>query len=159
MSNKPLSVAISAVIKDNNILLIKRNRGDYPNFWALPGGKIEQNEHVSDAAVREILEESGLQTQFRNHLGFVSEHLVENNEIQKHFLLHICELEPQTMAFQQQEEGELRWFNLDNIKHHKDKIIPSDSLMIEKIIKNRESNYFNCVIEKVNDKHILRKFD
>jgi len=92
MGDLPLSIAISALIKDNKILLIKRKKGDYVGLLGLPGGKIEKGEHVGEAAVREILEESGIACEFRNHLGFVSEHLVENGEVSNHFLLHVCEL-------------------------------------------------------------------
>lgn len=156
---KPISVAISALIKNNRILLIKRAGGNFTNLWALPGGKIEFNEHLSEAAVREILEESGIKSRFISHLGFVSEHLVENNAITGHFLLHICKLEPETIEITSNIEGELRWFNLDKLHDMKDKIIPSDFLMIEKIILKKEKNYYDCVIEKKDNKHFLRKFD
>ena len=42
MKELPLAVAISALIKDNKILLIKRLRGDYVGLLGLPGGKIEK---------------------------------------------------------------------------------------------------------------------
>ena len=96
MKELPLAVVISVLIKDNQILLIKRLRGDYVGLLGLPGGKIEKNEHLSEAAIREILEESGIESDFKNHLGFVSEHLIENGNILQHFLLHICKLEPKT---------------------------------------------------------------
>ncbi|MCD6094481.1 NUDIX domain-containing protein [bacterium] len=47
MQENPLSVVISALIKNNQILLIKRVRGDYIGLWGLPGGKIEKEEHLS----------------------------------------------------------------------------------------------------------------
>ena len=42
MKELPLAVAISALIKDNQILLIKRLKGDYVGLLGLPGGKIEK---------------------------------------------------------------------------------------------------------------------
>lgn len=155
----PLSIAISALIKDNKILLIKRIKGDYIGLWALPGGKIENNEHLSQAAVREIKEESGIKAKFKQHLGFVSEHLIENNKIIKHFLLHICELIPETTEIKNNREGNLKWFNLTELESIKHKLVPSDFLMIEKIIKNKESNYYDCILEKINDDYFLRKFE
>ena len=84
-----MSVVVAALVINNKILLIKRVRGSYVGLWALPGGKIEKNEHLSQAATREILEESGIHSEFKEHLGFVSEHLVEDGEITQHFLLHL----------------------------------------------------------------------
>ena len=159
MKELPLAVVISAVIKDDQILLIKRLRGDYVGLWGLPGGKIEKNEHLSEAAIREILEESGIESNFKNHLGLVSEHLIENRNVLQHFLLHICELEPKTIDILNDSEGKLAWFNLDDLQNLKGKIIPSDFLIIEKIVKNREKGYYNCILEKNGDNYFLKKFE
>ena len=156
---KPLSVAIAAVIKDNRILLIKRLRGDYVGMWALPGGKINKNEHLREAAIREIKEESGLDTSFNKFLGIISEHLIENNEVVEHFLLHLCSLDLESSEITKNQEGKLDWFNLDSLEEMKEDIVPSDYLMINRMIKNQEKNYFNCVLEKIGENHFLRKFE
>lgn len=167
MKDLPLPIVISVLIKDNKILLIKRiKKGDYVGLLGMPGGKIEKNEHVSDAAIREMLEESGIKSKFKSYLGFVSEHLIEGEKIIQHFLLHICELEPQTTEILNNPEGELNWFDLDKLNTIKNQIIPSDYLMIEKIIKphpragkRKEKLYYDCILEKIGDKHIIKKFE
>ena len=155
---RPLSVAISALIHENRILLIRRARGNFAGLWGLPGGKIETGEHLSDAAVREILEESGIEAEFREHLALVSEHLMENNKVKKHFLLHVCDLVPKSIHITNEKEGELAWFDLNMLDEMRDRIIPSDFHMIERIVRSRESNYYESVIEKIGEDHILRKF-
>ena len=42
------------------VLLTRRNVTPFKGFWCFPGGHIEQNEPVLDAAKREVLEETGL---------------------------------------------------------------------------------------------------
>ena len=155
----PLSVVIIAVVRDGKILLLKREKPPYAGHWSIPGGKIEKAEHVLEAAVRELHEETGLAGKFKNHLGVVSEHLFENGSLDSHFLIHVCEIEPSAMETVKSDEGELRWFDLGNIRSHGTAIIPSDVLMIEKIIVGREKSYYDCVIEKAGNEYYLKKFE
>src|SRR6056297_3090554 len=53
-------VVFCYLIKDGNILLIKRNREPYKGDITIPGGKKEKGETSFDACAREILEETGL---------------------------------------------------------------------------------------------------
>lgn len=156
----PLSIVICALIHDNKILLIERIKGDYVGLLGLPGGKIEKNEHLSEAATREMFEESGIKARFKEHLGFVSEHLVEKDGIiANHFLLHICHLIPESVDIVTGKEGRLDWFDLANIGNIKNKVIPSDFIIVDKMVKNREKNYYNCVIRKSSGIYILEKFE
>lgn len=49
-----------AFLSSGKVLLLKRgNGGDYPGFWAFPGGHVELGESPEQAAVRECVEETG----------------------------------------------------------------------------------------------------
>ncbi|CAK89686.1 unnamed protein product (macronuclear) [Paramecium tetraurelia] len=48
------------IIKEQSLLLIKREKAPYKNRWTLPGGKIENEESIDNAIKREIQEEVGL---------------------------------------------------------------------------------------------------
>jgi len=137
-------------------LLIERRKGDYAGLLGLPGGKIEKSEHVSEAAVREIEEEAGILAQFKEHVGFVSEKLVENGVVAQHCLIHVCALESESTRVREGSEGSLCWVDLDSLP--KGKLIPSDLRIIERMIQKKEKQYIDCVLEKHEDAYMLKKF-
>ncbi|MBI2085481.1 MAG: NUDIX hydrolase [Candidatus Aenigmarchaeota archaeon] len=155
----PLSVALAALIKDDKILLIKRARGSYSGLWGLPGGKIERDEHVNEAAIREIKEECGIETKFKSYLGLISEHLVENRTTTMHFLLHVCELETENISVTSSDEGEVKWFATGDLIGIKREIIPSDFLIMEKMVLQKKRTYYDCVLEKSGDNYKVKKFE
>jgi ADP-ribose pyrophosphatase YjhB (NUDIX family) len=57
------------VIKDGQVLLTKRS--DIP-VWCLPGGGVEAGKSVAQTAVREVLEETGVQVQLIRLVGVYS---------------------------------------------------------------------------------------
>lgn len=152
------SIVLAVVVKDNKILLLKREKGDFVNLLALPGGKVEANEHVKDAAIREFEEESGIKSDFKEYLGCVSEILIENNTIVANFILHLYELIPKSTNILNSVEGEMNWYDLDSLYKIKERIIPSDYKMIENFVLNKGDKYFDCIEEKVGDKYYIRKF-
>ena len=157
---KPLCVAISAVISEDKILLIKRERGDYIGLLGLPGGKVDFEENISQASIREIEEESGIKCDFVNFLGVVSEILVEDNKVIANLILNVCELKPLNLEITQLDGGKVNWYDLKDIEILKEKLIPSDYFMIKNmILSSSGKNYFDCIIEKKEDEHILKKFE
>lgn len=74
MSFKSPKITVDGIIiRDNKILLIKRKNEPFKDKWALPGGFVEYNETVEDAVIREIFEETGLQTEIAKLVGVYSD--------------------------------------------------------------------------------------
>ncbi len=62
-----------AVTEGNRVLLVKRKWDPYAGYWALPGGFVEEDETVENAAVREVKEETGLDVKLLNIWGVLSD--------------------------------------------------------------------------------------
>lgn len=50
----------AAVVDNGRLLLIRRGRGAYADYWAVPGGRQRYGETMREAAAREVREETGL---------------------------------------------------------------------------------------------------
>lgn len=57
---RPISATIAAVIRDNQVLLVRRANPPDAGRWGFPGGKIDHGETLFEAATRELAEETGI---------------------------------------------------------------------------------------------------
>ena len=61
------------LIDDNKLLLVKRGREPFKGEWAVPGGRIEDNETAEECAKREMKEETGLEVEPVRLVGIYSD--------------------------------------------------------------------------------------
>ncbi|KHO62918.1 ADP-ribose pyrophosphatase [Thermoanaerobacter sp. YS13] len=76
------------VIKDNRVLLVRHTYGQFKGKWIIPGGHVEAGENIDDAVLREIKEETSIETHVKNIVSIRSILLPDgNSEIYIVFLL------------------------------------------------------------------------
>lgn len=54
---KTIKVVAAIILSNNKVSATQRGYGDFKDRWEFPGGKVEENETLEDALVREIKEE------------------------------------------------------------------------------------------------------
>ncbi|MEQ1619145.1 MAG: NUDIX hydrolase [Terricaulis sp.] len=59
----PIAAAGIVCFSGDQVLLIRRGAPPMENQWSLPGGRIEWGERASDAALRELKEETGCEAE------------------------------------------------------------------------------------------------
>ena len=73
--------------------------------------------------------------------------------------MNICQLEALTIKLSHSNEGTVDWYDLKKIEFMEKEIIPSDFAMIKHLILKKTKTYYDCVLEKVGHKYLLRKFE
>ena len=113
---RPYGLTVRGVIKndDGEILIVKRHpksRTD-PEMWELPGGKVEEGEFFADALIREIKEETDLDSA----VGEFCE-AVQNDYMHKRTVQLMMYLEDVTGEVKiSDEHTDWMWANLEELK-------------------------------------------
>jgi len=132
MDVSPLPIVLVAVVDKNSrnsILLIRRNKRPYKDYWSMIGGKLLLHEDIQEAAIRQVKEKTGLDSEFISVNNVLHER-VEGAGIVKHsFVLMFVKLTVKDIKFKETRAGELKWFDVDKLES--DKIIPSDYWLIK----------------------------
>ena len=105
------SVNVVVVNDEDSILMIRRT--DNGN-WALPGGAIDLGESAAQAAVRETLEESGIECEVTGIVGIYSDprHLIlytSNGEVRQEFSIVLTARALSGQPTPSGESSEVRW--------------------------------------------------
>ena len=145
---QPAPIIISIIHRENSgpagegihsYLLIKRKKGPYRDYWALVGGKWDFGETLSEAALREVAEETGLHCSFNSLAGIANERartMLHEETNGAHFLIFVCQVDACDGTAEEQREGKVSWFSETELaKLNEDQeIIPSDYAMLSQFM-------------------------
>ncbi len=127
MTERPIPAALAVVVRDTQLLLVRRNNRPNAGLWGFPGGKIELGETVMEAAIRELQEETGIEAEARETLTSVDV-IIHNDEggLEHHYVLVaiLCEyISGAPLAADDVSEAE--WFDYEAILANPDAQSPA----------------------------------
>ena len=129
---KTLLVALVALINEENEVLIslRKNRGDYNNCWEFPGGKVEEDETVDHALVREVKEELSIDIS-SDCVAPLTFAIAYNKKEQTILMLHICrKWQGSPISLLDQK---LQWVNPINLGDYK---MPKANVYLKSILRD-----------------------
>jgi 8-oxo-dGTP diphosphatase len=114
MKHKQIHVVVAVITNDSNEVFITRRHPDshLGGLWEFPGGKVEHNETVQDALVRELQEEAGIKiSQARPLIR------VHHDYHDKSVLLDVWKVKQYTGEIHGCEGQDTRWVNVHALRH------------------------------------------
>lgn len=114
------SVNVVVVNDAGEILMIRRSDNDN---WAVPGGAIDLGESVAQAAVRETLEESGIECEITGVVGIYSDpkHVIlytSNGEVRQEFSIVLTARPLSGQPTPSSESSEVRWVPVSTVREY-----------------------------------------
>lgn len=117
-----IGVGVFALIQNpkGEILLTKsisseKKSVEYENIWSMVGGTVSFGERLEDALKREVVEETGLDVEVTNFLGY-NEYLKEG----KHWVAFNYLVKTASnifINFEPDKQSDLQWFELRQVPH------------------------------------------
>ena len=120
MLNNYQRVAVYGLIfnASQEILIVKRSLHDsHPGLWEMPGGALEYGEQPSQGALREIKEETNLDTEVLHPISVISGFSKKNPSVQVVRIAFLCFTSNSESLILSAEHSDYKWVNPYQITH------------------------------------------
>lgn len=157
----PLSVVLIALFDKNKVLLAKRKREPYKGFYGILGGRQTFGMLTKDIVKKEVLEETGFSAKEDSIevKGLYSEILLDKQGNPKdHFIFRTCKADVDKKVSENLEGTDIekfKWFELPLSNEIKNKIIPTDLVMLEHILSEKDYDFKEFVMRETENPNEL----
>lgn len=114
---RPVLAASVAVWRNDRVLLVQRRKPPLIGVWSLPGGHVEFGEPVAEAAVRELMEETGVTADLAGLIDITDVIRADDDgTVHHHFALAAyVGIYRSGEAVAGDDAGDVRWATLDEL--------------------------------------------
>ena len=130
-----IPIVITILECGGRYLFIQRKNPPYEGLWSMVGGKVNIGEHIHEAAIREVIEETNAPEVIDySYRGLVSERLIESeNVLISQFLIFVGHASISGFS-ENNREGDLALFSLEEIQAKRQQFLPSDYEMFHRFL-------------------------
>ncbi len=105
--------ADAVIVNEGKILLVRRGTEPFKGLWALPGGRLEDDETLEQCCIREAKEESGIDVEIVRLVGVYSD---PNRDPRKIIAIsYLCKPAGGKEIPQEGEIQEVKWFPINQL--------------------------------------------
>lgn len=108
----PKILTLCLTLKEDKILLGMKKRGFGEGRWNGFGGKVEEGETITEAAIREMKEESGLEAEELDERGVVTFHFLDTGKVLEVHIFSVLKYSGEAI---ETEEMSPQWFKISEI--------------------------------------------
>nr|XP_043622374.1 nudix hydrolase 10-like [Erigeron canadensis] len=139
-----VGVASFVVNDKGEVLVVQEKSGAFKGtgVWKLPTGTVEEGEDICAAAVREVKEETGIDTEFVEVLAFRQSH---KSFFTKSDLMFVCMLKPKSLDIEKQDSeiDAAQWMSVEEYASQ------------PFIVKHKSFDYIAKIcMEKIDNKYV-----
>lgn len=132
-----MTVVAGCVVQDNNrILMVQEGQGVEKELWNFPSGRLEDNEKILNAAIREVEEETGYKISISGLLGIYN--FISINNEHAIFFCYVGQVTAGILKYDNNEIINVKWLSFDEINELNDDKLRTHTL-IRKVISDLRS--------------------
>ena len=107
-------IAGCIIVKDDKVLMVQEASKDCYGLWTFPAGHLDEPEKITDAAIREVYEETGFKVKLTGVLPLVlTAKQGKEPKIQVRFTAEVIE---ESKDFNKEEILDVKWIEINKVK-------------------------------------------
>lgn len=124
------------IVKDNKFLMVQEAKESCYKQWNFPAGHVEKFEKITDAAIREVYEETGCKVKLKGVLPICSINVGDDTLLMVKFVADIIE---ENIKFDENEILDAKWIDIEKVKSMPEQELRGHSMLMN-FIKAFEEN-------------------